>query len=178
MTQLIVITGPIASGKSVVSAALANRLIAAGQSVAITDLDDIVATFDASTEEPERIWDRAREEHSDRVGELLSSGKDVVIAHGPFYSPDEVSALMRQVPSDMSIRRVMLLTTYDVALERVAGDSQRGLSKEPLFLRSAYERFLQLLPDIDSCEWTFNTTETNVDEIVKVITDALIRERL
>ena len=174
MTQLVVITGPIASGKSVVSIALADRLNAAGLSVAVADLDDTVTTMDASSEEFELTWDRAREVHSYLVGQWLSSGVDAVIAHGPFYSVSETSALLRQVPAGIAVRRVMLLATYEVALKRVTGDSSRGLSKDSTFLRSTYERFLQLLPDIEICEWTFNST-TSVGDIVTTITEALLR---
>jgi shikimate kinase len=174
MTQLVVITGPIASGKSVVANALANRLNAAIRSVAVADLDDTVASMDASPEDLELTWDRAREVHSDLVGQLLSSGVDVVIAHGPFYSANETSALLRHVPAGIGVRRVMLLTTYEVALERVTGDPRRGLSKDPVFLRSTYERFLQLQAGIEVCEWTFNTTKSSVDEIVTTITEALL----
>jgi len=52
--------GPIASGKSVVSTALADRLDAAGLSVAVADLDDTFPAMDASSEELELTWDRAR----------------------------------------------------------------------------------------------------------------------
>jgi hypothetical protein len=104
---------------------------------------------------------------------MLSSGVDAVIAHGPFYSANETSVLMRQVPVDIAVRRVMLLATYEVALNRVTGDSSRGLSKDPAFLRSTYERFLELLPDIEVCEWTFDSTKSTVDEIVTTVTQAL-----
>jgi hypothetical protein len=73
---------------------------------------------------------------------------------------------------------VMLLATYEVALDRVRGDSSRGLSKDPVFLRSTYNRFLQLLPDIEVCEWTFNTTKSGVGEIVTTISEALLRMRM
>jgi len=73
---------------------------------------------------------------------MADSGADVVIAHGPFCSASETSALLRQVPAGIAVRRVMLLATYEVALERVTGDSSRGLSKDPKSLRTTYERFL------------------------------------
>lgn len=173
MSQLVVITGPIASGKSVVSTALADRLNFAGLSVAVVDLDDTVATMNYPSEELELTWERAREAHSELVGQWLSSGVDVVIAHGPFYSASETFALMRQVPAGIATRRVMLHATYEVALKRVTGDSSRGLSRDPVFLQSTYERFYQILPDIEVCEWTFDTTKSSVEEIVTTIIEAL-----
>jgi shikimate kinase len=174
MTQLVVITGPIASGKSRVATALADRVRASGLSVAVADLDDTVATMDASSEELEVTWNKAREVHGDLVGELLASGVDAVIAHGPFYSESDSFALLRQVPPGVAVRRVMLLATYDVALERVTGDSSRGRSKDPSFLRSTYERFTQRLPDIEVCEWTFNSTTNSVADIVATLSEALL----
>lgn len=82
---------------------------------------------------------------------------------------------MRQVPAEVAIRRVMFLANYEVVLQRVTGDSSRGLSKDPIFLRSTYERFLDLLPGIEVCDWTFDTTECKVGEIAIVISEALIR---
>ena len=175
MTQLVVTTGPIASGKSVGSTALADRLDAAGLSVAVADLDDTFPAMDASSEELELTWDRARETHGDLVGQWQTSGADVVIAHGPFCSASETSALLRQVPAGIAVRRVMLLATYEVVLERVTGDSSRGLSKDPKSLRTTYERFLQLLRDIEVCEWTFDSTTSSVGDIVTTITEALLR---
>jgi shikimate kinase len=177
MTQLVVVTGPIASGKSVVSCALADRLNTEGLSVAIADLDDSVAKIDASLRLSELIWEQARVQHREFVGQLLSSGVDVVIAHGPFYCANETTALMRKVPAGTVVRRAMLLATYEVALERVAGDSKRGLSKDPIFLQSAYQRFLGLLPDIELCDWTVDTTMNSVGEIVGTISEALVQER-
>jgi shikimate kinase len=175
MPQLVVITGPIASGKSVVATALADRLSGAGLSAAVVDLDATVAMVHAPPEELERTWDRAREVHGRLVGQWLSSGVEAVIAHGPFYSPSETSVLSRHVPTGIAVRRVMLLATYEVALDRVASDPSRGLSKDPTFLRSTYKRFFHLLPNIEVCEWTFDTTRSSVGDIVTTITDSFLR---
>lgn len=175
MPQLVVITGPIASGKSVVVTALAHRLSGAGLRAAVVDLDDTVAAEQTVPEELDRTWDRARAVHGRLVGQWLSCGVDAVIAHGPFYSASETSALLRMVPTGIVARRVMLLATYEMALERVASDPSRGLSKDPEFLRSSYERFYHLLPDIEACEWTFDTTESSVGDVVITITNALLR---
>ena len=172
MPILVVITGPIGAGKSSVALALANRLSEQGRSAAVVDLDDTVATLHAPTEDAEQTWDIARAIHGRLVGEWLAAGVDVVIAHGPFYSRAEDAALMSRVPALSARRRVMILATYEVALERVASDPSRGLSKDPAFLRSA---FFDLLPDIAPCEWTFDSTKCSLGDVVATIADTLQR---
>jgi shikimate kinase len=175
MSQLVVITGPIASGKSVVATALADRLDDEGLSAVVVDLDDIVATVRAPLAPSDQTWGWAREIHGRLVGHWLTSGVDAVIAHGPFYSAYETSALMQHVPTNITARRVMLLATYEVARDRVASDPSRGHSKDPTFLKSTYERFFHLLPDAEPCEWTFDTTQCTVSDVVTPIAEALLK---
>jgi shikimate kinase len=172
--ELVVITGPIGSGKSSVAKMLAERFGESGLSAAVVDLDDIVATLHAPPENVEHSWDRARDVHGGLVGEWLSSDVDAVIVDGPFYSQSETAALMRCVPTGIAARRVMLLATYEAALERVAGDPSRGVSKDPAILRLLYEEFTRELPNIDPCEWTFDTAECSVADIVTVVTRVLL----
>src|ERR1039458_2442262 len=81
--ELVVVTGPIGSGKSSVTKMLAGRFSEAGRSAAVVDLDDIVAMLHAPLEKVEQSWERARDVHGRLVGEWLSSGVDVVIVDGP-----------------------------------------------------------------------------------------------
>lgn len=82
------------------------------------------------------------------------------VAHGPAYTDEETTALMAHVPPGTPTLRVMLLAPYDVALARVTGDPERGLSRDPTILRSTHERFAALLPTIAACDHTFDTTTT------------------
>jgi shikimate kinase len=172
--ELVVVTGPIGSGKSSVTKMLADRFSEAGRSAAVVDLDDIVVMLHAPLENVEQSWQRARNVHGCLVGEWLSSGVDVVIADGPFYSQSETAALMQCVPTGIAARRVMLLSTYEVALQRVAGDPSRGVSKDPVLLRMLYEEFARELPSIDPCEWTFDTSDCSIDDVVTTIARVLL----
>ena len=174
MSELVVVTGPIASGKSAVARALAGRLSQAGRSVAVVDLDDIVAMLHAPLENVEQSWEKARDVHGRLVGEWLSSDVDAVIADGPFYSPSETAALMQSVPIGIVAHRVMLLATYELALERVAGDPSRGVSKDPVILRLLYEEFARQVPSIDPCEWSFDTAVCSVGDVVAIIANGLL----
>jgi energy-coupling factor transporter ATP-binding protein EcfA2 len=172
--ELVVVTGPIGSGKSSVTKMLAERFSEAGRSVAVVDLDDIVAMLHAPLESVGQSWERARDVHGHLVGEWLSSGVDVVIVDGPFCSLSETAALMQCVPTGIVARRVMPLSTYEMALTRVAGDPSRGVSKDRAILRLKYEEFARELPSIDPCEWTFDTSECSVGDVVTTVAVVLL----
>jgi len=172
--ELVVVTGPIASGKSSVTKMLAERLKEAGRTTAVIDLDDIVAMLHAPVENVEQSWGRARDVHGRLVGDWLSSGVDFVIVDGPIYSQNETAALMRCVATGIAARRVMLLSTYEIALTRVAGDPSRGVSKDRVVLRLLYDAFARELPNIEACEWTFDTVECSVDDVVTTIARVLL----
>src|SRR5579871_398104 len=70
--------------------------------------------------------------------------------------------------------RVLLLTTYEVALRRVAGDPERDLSKDPDRLRAAYERAMPMLEALPAADWTFDTTDTSVERVVDDLVDGLL----
>lgn len=163
--RLVVVIGPIGSGKSTVARLLGERLVAAGLTVATPDVDDVVFMGSGPPDAFETMWDRGRRVHGAVVGAWLRSGVDVVVAHGPAYTEDETAALMVDVPPDTPTTRVMLLAPYDVALGRVTDDPERGLSRDPAFLRSTHERFAALRPTIASCDHTFDTTMTTAEQI-------------
>src|SRR4051812_32807299 len=136
---VVTIVGPIASGKSTVARFLGERLRRDGLEVAVADLDDVVEAvggFDRLT--PARFRS-AQLVLGDLVGAWLERGINV-IAHGPFFHRDEEDAVLHAVPRDVGVHRVRLLTTYDVALQRVSTDPDRRLSKDPDLLRATYDR--------------------------------------
>lgn len=172
MQHLVVIVGPIASGKSTTAAALGDRFRAAGRAVAVLDLDDFVATIGGFRDLPPERFRQAQIVHGELVGAWLRQGIDV-IAHGPIFQAHEQEALLHAVPGGIQPRRVQLLATYDVALERVADDPTRDLSKDPEALRGAYDRARTLLPSMPPSEWTFDTTQLSTRQIVDHLVQAL-----
>lgn len=95
---------------------------------------------------PER-FQQAQVVNGELVGAWLRQRVDV-IAHGPFFQRQEDEALLHAVPDGIEPRRVQLLATYEAALERVADDPARDLSKVPGLLRLTYDRVESLLPTI------------------------------
>ena len=143
MTTLVVLLGPIASGKSTLAAALARLL----PSCEVLDLDDV---FFAA---PSDGWAAAR---AVQAALVAASGAEVVIAHGPLVL-EELRACERRVV-------VSLTTTYDVALSRVAADDTRRFSKDPVFLRRTYDEFLAQPADV-----VIDTTTTSVGDAVEQV---------
>ena len=146
-TTLVVLLGPIASGKSTLAAALARVL----PSCEVLDLDDV---FFAA---PSDGWAAARAVHASLVA---ASGAEVVIAHGPLLL-DELPTCGRRVV-------VSLTTTYDVALSRVTADDTRLFSKDPVFLRRTYDEFIAQPADV-----VIDTTTTSVEEAVAQVAACL-----
>jgi hypothetical protein len=97
-----------------------------------------------------------------------------VLTHGPFYSRDETDALTARLPPRTALLRVLLLAPFDLALRRVADDPERGLSRDPTFLRAAYDRFFALLPAMDPSDLTFDTSAVSAEVISARIADRLL----
>lgn len=81
MQQLLIITGPIGSGKSTVSALLGPYLSRAGKDAVVVDLDDIEFMQHTSTLEVGAWWRRGLEAHAGLVTQWLALGVEIVVAH-------------------------------------------------------------------------------------------------
>lgn len=171
--HLVVIIGPIASGKSTVARLLAARLREAGRAAAVLDLDDVVDTIGGFVGLDAARFRRAQIVHGELVAGWLHQGFDVV-APGPFFEPEEQEALLHAVPEEIVPRLVQLVTTYEVALERVSADADRGLSRHPELLRHFYDRVESLLPTLPSCDWSFDTTVRSSEDIVDELASSVI----
>ncbi len=176
MTDLVVIIGPIASGKSTIASALVRRFPAAGRAVAVVDLDDVVDTIGGFGDLTAERFHQAQVVYGELVGAWLRQRVDV-IAHGPFFERQEDEALLHAVPDGIEPRRAQLLASYEAALERVTGDPARGLMKDPGLLRLTYDRVESLLPAMPAPEWKFDTATMSRREIVDDLAAALLPER-
>ncbi|MGI8757018.1 MAG: AAA family ATPase [Acidimicrobiales bacterium] len=173
MPTLVVIVGPIASGKSTTARALGKRLRASGRRVAVVDVDELVETIGGFVDLPGELFRQAQLVFGMLVGAWLDQGFDV-IAHGPFFDKEEDEALVHALPDGVAPRRVLLHSSYEVALERIRADPERMLSSYPDFLKATYDRVNELLPTMLPAEWTFDTTTTDTQTIVNDLVEALL----
>ena len=171
--DLVVITGPIASGKSTVAGLLAERCASQGWSVASADLDD-VAFAQGGCPDLEEFWRRAGVAHVGLVRGWLASGTKVVIAHGPFFESRSYDSLRAATSPKSRLHHVLLTVRFDIALKRVTADPVRppsAWSRNPDFLRSTHDAFSALdLPPVDE---TFDTSQTMAVDIAARLTERL-----
>ena len=116
--MLIVITGPIASGKSTVARALAHELARVDTRAAVIDLDILeeMLTADGPKSDP-ATWTLARHAAATLANTFLSGGIDVVIADGSFNLSSDRATLEQYLSTGVRPLYVCLLYTSDAADE-------------------------------------------------------------
>jgi len=162
----MVIVGPIAAGKSTLAAAVAQRLRERGEAVAVVGLDSV-----AEMALPTLDWESAHEVHGHLVRAWLATPVGTVIAEGPSTAA-ELDQLMRYVPRDVEVLTVVLTTRYEVALRRAQQDPDRGISKDPDFLRGDHDRFDSSRPHL-MCDLIVDSSDAPPSTLAEHVTHAL-----
>lgn len=140
---VVVISGPIASGKSTLGRAVAARLEEVrGTASAVVDLDLIYEMLDPRRrpKSDEHLWTRARRIGGRLASDLLHDGCAVVV-EGDLASDDALREFETELPRHASPWLVMLNVDLETALERVEADPTRGISREVTFLSRHYDAF-------------------------------------
>lgn len=143
--RLVVVTGPVASGKSTTALALAG-LLRQRSSVAVIDLDQVycMARQRVGFGEPD-AWRAARRACGALFRSFLGSGIQTVIVEGEFFSPEELRELADEAGT--SPHRIFTLQiSYEEALRRVPHDGGRVASRNPTILKRLHESFAEALP--------------------------------
>jgi adenylylsulfate kinase-like enzyme len=136
---VIVITGPIASGKSTVARELARELERNDVRAEVIDLDLVHDRLTANGSPlDDSAWTRARRETATVANAFLEDGVAVVIADGSFNVPSDRAALARHIRPGSRLVFVTLRVSFEEALRRAQGDSTRGRSRDRLFLGSHF----------------------------------------
>jgi hypothetical protein len=141
---LVLISGPIAAGKSTLACALTQRLREQGRSVALVDLDTVAEI--ALPTLPDWAW--AHDIHARLVGHWVRVPLDVVVDEGT-SSRAEVAQVLAGVPERTAVVRVVLVADVHRSWERAQGDPTRGVSKDRDFLARVYRHFEGELPGLD-----------------------------
>jgi adenylylsulfate kinase-like enzyme len=139
--MVIVITGPIASGKSTIARALARELEPDAVRVAVLDLDRIhdMVKADGATSD-EGTWTTARHAAATLANTLVEEGVGVVVAEGSFNTPGDRAAFARRLRTGVDPFYVTLQVSFEEALRRAQRDPTRGASRDPDFLRRYFAR--------------------------------------
>jgi adenylylsulfate kinase-like enzyme len=145
--KVIVITGPIASGKSTIARELARELARAGVPVAVIDLDDVHDRLAREgPETAEATWALARREAATLTNTFLAEGTAVVVAEGSFNAPGDRAEFSQYLDASVDPVYVTLRVSFAEALRRAQGDPTRGASRDPAFLGRYFGGVGQRLP--------------------------------
>lgn len=142
-TRLLMISGPIAAGKSTLAAAVGELLRSQGRTVARTDLDTVAEM--ALPTLPD--WEWAHRIHADVVGAWLRTGIELVVDEGT-STPEEVRQVLAAAPPDCGVFHVVLTADYAASLARAQGDPGRGLSRDPDFLRRHHDAYAAVVDQL------------------------------
>ena len=167
----MLITGPIAAGKSTLASAVVDRLREQGRTVAIVDLDTVAEM--ALPTLPD--WEWAHEIHADLVGAWTTRPLDVVVDEGS-STPGEVAQILAATPGGVPVLRVLLIADVERSWERAQGDPTRGLSKDRDFLGRTYDAYARVLPEL-SHDLLLDVEATTIEERCDAVVGE-IRRRL
>jgi adenylylsulfate kinase-like enzyme len=156
--MVVVITGPIASGKSTIARELARELKRARVRVAVIDLDLLhdMLTTDGPTAD-DATWALARHAAATLANTFLVDGVAVVVAEGSFKAPDDRAAFARHLDTSVDPIYVTLRVSFEEALRRAQSDPTRGRSSDPAFLSPYFDAVDQALAAVPATDIVIDT---------------------
>jgi chloramphenicol 3-O-phosphotransferase len=171
---LIVITGPIASGKSTMARAVARELESRAKPAAVIDLDVVYELFehDGAPKEDETKWRRARRAAAALTTSALEGG-DAAILDADVLTPG-ASELLLYLRGDTKPLIVALSVSFAGALGRVDADSTRTASRDRAFLRRHYDVVDEALRSFASIDLAIDTEVVPAEEAARTIADAAL----
>ena len=159
--MVIVITGPIASGKSTVANELARQLAVDDDPAAVIDLDLVHDRLVANgSPSDDSAWTLARREAATIATAAHEDGAPVVIAEGSFNLPSDRAAFAKHLRPGVTVVFVTLLVSFEEALRRAQGDPTRGRSRDPRFLASHFAARHDVLAAAPATDIVIDTDQT------------------
>jgi hypothetical protein len=156
--MMIVITGPIASGKSTVARELARELERVGVYAVVIDLDlvhDMLIVNGSKSDDA--TWTLARHGVAALSNAFLNEGVAVVIADGSFNRPNERAAMAQHLHADADPVYETLRVSFGEALRRAQADPTRGISRDPDFLGSYFAAVGPVLATVPAADLVIDT---------------------
>src|SRR5258708_26158780 len=136
---VVVITGPIASGKSTLGRAVAVELADRGRDSAVVDLDLVYEMLDPrrGPKTAEARWKDARR-LAGKIAAGLSARRSAVVVEGEFATDEQRLDFCEELPHESRASFVTLTVDFDEAWRRAMADPTRGDSKDKHFLAAHY----------------------------------------
>jgi adenylylsulfate kinase-like enzyme len=172
----LVISGPIASGKSTVARALAKELERRGCSAATIDLDLVYEMLEHDArKDDDAKWLAARQAAAALTDSFLAHGTEIVIVDGEFLTSENREAYLRCLRTDVTPCFVTLSVSVDEAVRRAQGDSTRTLSRDRGFLHRHYAAIEAALQATPSTDLVLDTERLSADDLAGAIAGWLHR---
>jgi predicted enzyme related to lactoylglutathione lyase/adenylylsulfate kinase-like enzyme len=171
-SRLLVISGPIGSGKSTAASLLAGRFRASGRSAANVDLDRLYLMLeDRLPMADPRLWGMARRAAAALVDQWARDGVELIVVEGTFWTESERAEFSECLSTPVQPLYVTLQVTVDEAQRRVVADAGRRLSKLHQVVRRCHADFAatRAIPS----DLTIDSTATGVDEVVSILVAAI-----
>ncbi|HVH50514.1 MAG TPA: AAA family ATPase [Gaiellaceae bacterium] len=171
--HVLVIGGPIASGKSSVARAVASLLADREVATAVIDLDliyEMLAAERARKHDPQ-TWSRARRLAGSLANAMFANEVQVVAVEGDLLREAERVELVDELNPASAISFVTLQASFDLARQRVRDDPTRDLSRDPAFLDEHYRELTGLLSVRPPSDLVFDTGSLSVDDIATAIVE-------
>ena len=145
---VVVITGPIASGKSTLGRALAVELAERGSDSAVVDLDLVYEMLDPSrgAKTDEAHWSDARR-LAGKIAAGLEQRRSAVVVEGEFGTDVQRAEFCDELPLEWRASFVTLTVDFDEAWRRATADPTRGTSRNKHFLAAHYRALGNVRPD-------------------------------
>ena len=171
--RLILIGGPIASGKTVAARGLAARLRSLGQDVAAIDMDEMIAIVAGEDWSLITASDRQKAcRLTSRVVQgLFDEGVGTVAIAGSTLSPYEWNEVATHLAPAPTVTRVLLRVSVEESIRRAQIDPARTSTPEPGYvekLAAAIDWARVPTPDID-----LQTDAMTIDEVLASISSVL-----
>jgi hypothetical protein len=171
---VVVITGPIASGKSTLSRAVAVELADRGSDSAVVDLDLVYEMFDPGRgpKTDEARWREARR-LAGKIAAGLEGRRSAVVLEGEFGTHAQRADFSDELPHEWRASFVTLRVDFDEAWRRATADPTRGLSKDKDFLAAHYRARGSASPGDE--DLVLDTGHFSVSLAARSVTDWLLR---
>jgi shikimate kinase len=170
MTHLVVVNGPIASGKTTTAQGLATWVRDHGFRAAAIEMDELIQIARGTDwTRPWTVtdWRLARSLACALIDRLCEEDTTLVALSGQFFDPQERFALTDALASRPDIHFFTLQTSLDETLRRCADDNRRVLTKDAEFVSRIYSGLNWAALPRD--EVILSTEKLSLNEIVEVI---------
>jgi predicted kinase len=173
---LIVISGPIASGKSTIARGVARELERQSVSTAVIDLDllhDMQSRTNADADGEAAQWHAARHAAAEVAASCLRDGIAAVVVEGSFQDAGAREALAASLRLSDALF-VTLRVSYEEALRRAMADPTRGASRDAAFLRRYFDGRRPVLENVPPGDLVIDTERLTEQEAVAAIARAVL----